>query len=500
MFKLGSTAPASVLLDAVDQLEKKSPKADDNIQMIRANLDEAIDMCIRAAGQEYDSHWQKRLLKAASFGKSVLEFYNSDDFVSMCETLRVLNAVRDYRVGMPMSYDQYVRLTPAKLVQRIINRQDYMLAIRISEYLHLSTDKIYVHWATQKVRTSTADEDSICASVVNKLAGKRGISYEAIARAAYDEGRGHLATQLLNHEPRAGRQVPLLLSMEEDSLALDKAISSGDTDLVFYVLLRLKAKLPLASFFRLLSTRPLASALVESSAAANDTSLLRDLYYQDDRLLSSSALLIGEALSSTTPNHALDKLKLAAKTLSESKDPSALHRQKSLADAQSLLRVQESLSRDLDASYIGLSLHATLHTLIRNGYGKRAAKLQADFHLPEKSFAWVRLRALVAARNWGEVEELSKARKSVIGWEPYFSETLSAGNAKLAGGFVAKCTALSPQERSEMYVKCGLLAEAAKELAKVKDLQGLEALRGRTAERNALLEVDRLINQVRGKR
>jgi hypothetical protein len=33
---------------------------------------------------------------------------------------------------------------------------------------------------------------------------------------------------LLNHEPRAGKQVPLLLNMEEDELALDKAIESGD--------------------------------------------------------------------------------------------------------------------------------------------------------------------------------------------------------------------------------------------------------------------------------
>ena len=105
VFKLGSTAPASILLDAVDQLEKKSPKADDNIQLIRSSLDEAIDVCINAAGQEYSIHWQKQLLKAASFGKSVLDLYNSDEFVNICETLRVLNAVRDYKIGLPLRPD-----------------------------------------------------------------------------------------------------------------------------------------------------------------------------------------------------------------------------------------------------------------------------------------------------------------------------------------------------------------------------------------------------------
>ena len=120
VFKLGSTAPASVLLDAVEQLEKKSPKADDNIQLIRPNLDQAIDTCVRAAGQEYSIYWQKQLLKAASFGKSVLDLYNSDEFVGICENLRVLNAVRDYRIGLPLTYDQYLKLTPSRLIQRLI--------------------------------------------------------------------------------------------------------------------------------------------------------------------------------------------------------------------------------------------------------------------------------------------------------------------------------------------------------------------------------------------
>ena len=496
VFKLGSTAPASVLLDAVDQLEKKSPKADDNIQLIRTNLDEAIDMCIRAAGHEYNSHWQKQLLKAASFGKSVLDLYNSDEFVNMCETLRVLNAVRDYRIGLPLSYDQYLRLTPAKLIQRLMNRHEYLLAIRVSEYLHLPTDRVYVHWASQKVRTSTADEDSICSTVVNKLASKRGVSFDVIAKAAYDEGRAHLATQLLNHEPRAGKQVPLLLSMSEDTLALDKALESGDTDLIFFVLLHLKNTLPLASFFRTLSARPLASAIVEASAATTDPALLKDLYYQDDRLLPSSNLLFASALNQSSTPLKIDKLKLAAKILADAKDPTALHHQKAISEAQQLLKFQETLSRDLDASYTGLSLHATIHQLIRTGYTKRAAKLASDFHVSEKSLAWLRLRALVAARNFAELEELSKARKSAIGWEPYFNAVLGAGNTKLAGVFVAKCTNLTAQERSEMYVKCGLVEKAGEELAKAKDLTGLEALKAKTGDREGAV-LERMIRSLK---
>ena len=500
VFRLGSTAPASVLLDAVDQLEKKSPKADDNIQLIRSNLDEAIDTCIRAAGQEYSIHWQKQLLKAASFGKSVLDIYNSDEFVTMCETLRVLNAVRDYRIGLPLSYDQYLRLTPAKLIQRLINRKEYLLSIRLSEYLHLSTSKIYIHWASSKVRTSTADEETICNLVVNKLKAQPSVSFETIARAAYDEGRAHLATQLLNHEPCADKQVPLLLSMEEDSIALDKALESGDTDLMLFVLLHLKKKLPLASFFRLLSNRPLASALVEASAAEQDPTLLKDLYYQDDRLLPSANLLLKDALAQTHLQAKTDKLRLASKALSDSKDSLAVFHQKSLQEAQQLLRNQDALDKDLQGNYTGLSLNATLHHLIQSNYLKRAQKLTSEFRIPDKSFAWIRLRALTSSRNWGELEELSKQRKSAIGWEPYFNEVLGAGNSKLAGVFAAKCTGLEAKERAEMWVKCGMIHKAAEELAKVRDVVGLEALKGKTSDRGVVVEIEKMIGSLRGKK
>lgn len=473
--------------------------------MIRPSLPDAVAACVQAAGHEYSTHWQKQLLKAASFGKSVLDLYSSDDFVEMCEKLRVLNAVRDYRIGLPLSLEQLDRLTPEKLIQRLINRREYLLAVRVSDYLRLPTNKIYVHWASQKVRNSTANEDAICSAVVTKLTGKRGISFEHIARAAYDEGRSHLATELLNHESRAGKQVPLLLLMSEDELALDKAIASGDTDLVFFVLLHLKKTLPLASFFRLLTTRPLATALVESSAQDQDQSLLKDLYYQDDLRLDGANLLFSEALAQTAPQTKIDKLKLASKLLADStKDPTASLYQKSFQEAQALIRLQASLDNDLHAGekvYTGLSLNATLHRLILTSHGKRANKIASDFRIPDKTFAWIRLRALVAKRDFPELEEIAhKNKKSSIGWEPYYNEILGAGNPKLAGGvFVVKCTGLTSRERSEMWVKCGMIARAGEELVKAKDLEGLEDLRAR-ATGTGVAEIDRMMSQLKPRR
>lgn len=429
IFKLGSSTPASVLLDSVEQLEKMSPKADEHIQGIKSDLPDAVDTCIKAAGHEFDVHWQKRLLKAASFGKSDLVLYNSDEFVAMTEKLRVLIAVRDFKVGLPLSYEQYLRLTPEGLIERLISRHEYLLAIRVSEYLEIPADRIYVHWASQKVRVSTVDDEAVCKLIVQRLEGKPGISFETIAQTAYDEGRTYLATKLLDHEPRAGKQVPLLLNMEEDEVALDKAIESGDDDLVNYVLLHLKSKLPLASFFRTINSRPMASALVETAARGEDTELLKDLFYQDDRPVDGSNVLLSEALREIEPERKTEKLHLAARLLSDSKDPTVVLQQKLVSEASQLLKAQQALDKDLAdrAEFLGLSLNETIFRLFRAGYGKRAHKMQSEFKMPEKTYWWVRLRALVAKRDWGELEEIAKAKKSPIGWEVRYHWHASRG-------------------------------------------------------------------------
>ncbi|KAL7272754.1 Vacuolar protein sorting-associated protein 16 [Rhizina undulata] len=495
--KIGATSPASILLDAVDQLERKSPKADDNIQLIRPQLAEAVATCIKAAGYEFSIYWQKQLLKAASFGKSVLELYSSDEFVEMCETLRVLNAVRFYEVGLAITYEQFVRLTPEKLIQRLVNRQQHLLALRVSEYLRLPTDRIYIHWACMKVRMSTDEEDSICRTVVSKLNGKRGISFEEIARTAYDEGRGRLATQLLNYEPRAGRQVPLLLNMEEDEIALDKAIESGDTDLVFFVLIHLKKKHPLANFFRIVNNRPIAAALIESSARETDPDLLKDFYYQDDRRADGANIILRESLEQKDLPTKLEKLKVAAKLLADSKEH--LLEAKSLEDATKLLHMQETFEKDTQERFMGVSVNETVFKLIRMGLSSRANKVKNEFKIPDKRFWWLKLRALVAKRDWGEIEEWGgKTKKSPIGWEPFFNECLAAGNTKAASFFIPKCTTLQPADRMDMWVRCGMIVKAGEEAFRVKDFNALELLRSK-AQGPAALEIERMVKQLKPK-
>ncbi|KAG9823679.1 vacuolar protein sorting-associated protein 16, partial [Aureobasidium melanogenum] len=136
-----------------------------------------------------------------------------------------------------------------------------------------------------------------------------------------------------------------------------------------------------------------------------------------------------------------------------------------------------------------------IYKLIRLGNVKRSQKIQSEFKVSDKVYWWIRLRALVSRRDWRELEDLSKTRKSPIGWEPFVNEILSAGNPKLASLFIPKCTSLTVEERVELWTKCGLIVRAAEEAAKARNLRLLESLREK-ATGQAATEVERLIQQV----
>lgn len=53
---------------------------------------------------------------------------------------------------------------------------------------------------------------------------------------------------MIDYEPKAQLQVPLLLRLGEEQAALKKAVESGNTDLVYTVILHLREHMPLSDF------------------------------------------------------------------------------------------------------------------------------------------------------------------------------------------------------------------------------------------------------------
>ncbi|KAI0732710.1 vacuolar protein sorting-associated protein 16 [Fomitopsis betulina] len=488
VFRPGSTSPSAILYDAWENFMQKSPKADESIRNIRPDLGAAVNECIDAAGREWEPTWQRRLLNAAKFGRAFLDLYNPTDFVQMGQALKVLNAVRFYEIGIPLSYAQYTQLSPAHLINRLTARNLHLLALRVSSYLALKPDAVLKHWACAKIvraKPAAADagldtDDAVCRSIVAKFEslGRGEVSYAEIAKRAWEVGRAALATKLLDYEPRASDQVPLLLSMKEDKLALTKAVESGDTDLVYYVLLYLQRRLPLGSFFRLLeeggSQLAPASRLLQVYAREQNRDMLRDFYYSDDRRVESAVLCLEEAAGMQDPTSKINSVKAAQKFFSEDKERG--FEAKMANEYARLLATQQQLEKEADGkiSVFGQSINETIRTCLVNGMAKRADKLKTEFSVPDKRFWYVKLHALTTTRDFDGLDAFARSKRSPIGYEPFVRHLVEKDHKKEAATYVPRCDAY---KRVDLYVLCDDWRAAAKECRDRGDKAKLEQLR-----------------------
>ncbi|KZO95381.1 vacuolar protein sorting-associated protein 16 [Calocera viscosa TUFC12733] len=503
VFRPGSTSPGATLFDAMTHFEKKSPKADENIRSIRPELVAAVDACIDAAAQEWEPYWQKKLLNAASFGRAFLDLYDPSEFVTVGQTLKVLNAARYYEIGIPITYTQYQHTSPEHLVARLTSRNLHLLALRVSAYLQIKADPVLKHWAcakiaqTKGIAISDKDDDEICKTIVSKFRGQYGVSYADIARRAWQLGRTRLATLLLEHEPRTEDQVPLLLSMKEDRLALKKAIDSGDTDMVYHVLLSLKRRLNLGDFFRLIEdggpALVPAANLLQVYARQQNRELLRDFYFQDDRRTDSAILKLQEAAEATDMVDRTAAIRAAGKFFSEDKDRAFEARM--MDEHAKLLLLQQTLEKDADGrvQFIGLSVNETIHKCITTGQSKKADRVKGDWKVPDKRFWYIKLHALTEARDWESLDAFAKQKRSPIGYEPFVTHLLSKGFPSQAKNYVPRCDA---KQRVDLYVKCGDWRAAGAECKERGDKARLDQLRRMAPNNLAQRELDQIASSM----
>ncbi|KZT35392.1 vacuolar protein sorting-associated protein 16 [Sistotremastrum suecicum HHB10207 ss-3] len=502
IFRPGSSSPAATLFDAWEHYTRRSPKCEESIRSIRPDLASAVDECIDAAGREWEPYWQKRLLNAAKYGRAYLDLYNPTDFVNMGQTLKVLNAVRFYEIGIPITYTQYIQASPSHLISRLLSRSLHLLALRVSVFLALKPDPVLRHWASAKIAkgkigdVSPEDEDDeICKAIVDKFQklGGEEVSYAEVARRAWEVGRSALAIKLLDHESQAAQQVPLLLAMKEDNMALEKAVDSGDTDLVYHVLLHLYKRMPLGAFFKLIEeggTKLIpASKLLQVYAREQDRDLLRDFYYSDDRRLESAVLAFEESSRMTDPGARITGVTAAQKFFSEDKERA--FEAKMVDEQNKLLVFQQQLEKETDGQikFFGLSVNETIKVCLLNGMAKRAEKIRADFKVPDKRFWYTKLHALTQMRDFEGLDAFAKSRRSPIGYEAFVRHLIEKGHQKEAVNFVARCDS---KKRVDLYVECGDWRMAGRECKERGDRAKLEQLRATCTNTLMLRELDQI--------
>ncbi|KAJ7006304.1 protein VACUOLELESS1 isoform X2 [Populus alba x Populus x berolinensis] len=411
----------------------------------------------------------------------------------MCKTLRVLNAVRDPEIGIPLSIEQYKLLSAPVLVGRLINAHQHLLALRISEYVGLNQEVVVMHWACAKITASLAIPDAALLEILlDKLKLCKGMSYAAVAAHADRSGRRRLAAMLVDHEPHSSKQVPLLLSIAEEETALVKATESGDTDLVYLVLFHIWQKSSALEFFGTIQARPLARDLFIAYARYYKHEFLKDFFLSTGQLQEVALLLWKESweigknsmASKGSPLHG-PRIKLIEKAhdlFSETKEHN--FESKAAEEHAKLLRIQHELEVSTKQPiFVDSSISDTIRTCIALGNHRAAMKVKTEFKVSEKRWYWLKVFALATIRDWDALEKFSKEKRPPNGFRPFVEACIDAAEKGEALKYIPKLA--DPGERAEAYARIGMAKEAADAASQAKDGELLGRLKLSFAQNTA---------------
>ncbi|XP_023326390.1 vacuolar protein sorting-associated protein 16 homolog [Eurytemora carolleeae] len=486
IYKIGSMTPGSILLMASQAFSSKSHKADDYIRMIQARLDQAVSQCISAAGSMFQPSHQKELMRAAKFGNSFIQGFAGDTFHQQCQTLKLLNAVRYYKIGIPLTSTQLSSLSRSVLVDRIINRRLFPLALEICDYLKLSPsegkNRVLGHWACYKVETSTADEAETARQVSSKLGLNADISYSDVAGRAAEVGKKRLAVQLLEHEIRADKQVPLLLKLGQGAQALSKAVDSGDSDLIYHVILNLQEQHSTADFHMIIRGVDLGARLYSKYCRQHNPAALQSWLQQEDDWNSLARQSVIESYSSTRIESRLSALVTAQDYYKRSRAEFNLT---ATEETSRLLNHQSKLEEKLGRAYMNKSLHETISQLLEEGEIKLADKLRSEFKLSDRKYLWLKVRSFGASKQWDELSNLAKSKKSLIGFGPFVDACIQGGAKEEAHRFVSL---IPPEERLQYLMKLDMYSEAADLAFQLKNMEALSVIEVRSVKNFSVLE------------
>ncbi|XP_054746626.1 vacuolar protein sorting-associated protein 16 homolog isoform X2 [Anastrepha obliqua] len=487
IFAVNSQEPSSFLFEAQKKYQEKSHQADEYLSLFRDKMSIAVDECVEAAGYEFCTETQKSLLRTAYFGKGFIPSHNPDEYMRILRILRVLNTLRHEKIAMPLTYNQFCHLKPEVVLGRLVFRKHYAIAIQVAKHLKLPESWILEHWAYHKV-VHDKNDNEVARKITEKFKNPsvQGISFCNIAEKAHDVGRDELAIKLLELEPRASLQVPLLLKLGKYDRAIRSATQSGDTELVATVLLEIKKKMMLANFNIIIREYPMALNIYKKMMNEWSRTALYDIYNQEDDQKSIAEYHFRNAIES-------DSLESNLPIIANSYTQGRKHVDAELcADTAKLLKLQKNVltpkyGKVHQTTFNGLSIHDTLLLLLQIGELKEAEKIKSDFKVPDKRFWWLRIITMSEKYKWDDLEKFAKSKKSPIGYEPFVEVCLKQNNLLEARKYIMKCR---DDRKAHWYLRAELLDEATDSAFEQRDMNILYAIQNKasTNGNRALLE------------
>lgn len=486
VLEIGSTSSGALLYDARKLYESGDARATaELLEILRAGqLMEAVAACSAAAAAELDPEKQTALMRAACYGQAFRALDDGDErsvdltekkkLYQLSQKLRILNALHDEEVAIPLTMPQLNAIGTEKLLDRLVLRGHYLLALKIAEARGHGGEKVLTSWACEKIKTSVASDEDLSSFLLAKLQQQPHAHYAEIACHAQQAGRPKLALVLLEHEPHCAHQIPLLLDLGEEERALAKALESGDADLVSEVVFAVWRRSQRSGggserILSLLIGKP--SALTSFIKHHPSRDLLVELYAGMSNHDVLAELHLKEAISLTAASAPQPQIN---KELGIAKDcyartPSALSDSKFEANCLSQFTRLMDIQRDLEEStrregFLQLTVAGTIRQCLKLGLKDQAQKVGREFKVPDKHFLLLSIETYASMHDWQQLQHIAgKLDKRSFNTIEAFITTARTYGAPTAvvRTFVDKLTGEGAlQRRAQLYSELGMQTES----------------------------------------
>ncbi|KAH9256843.1 hypothetical protein BASA81_004956 [Batrachochytrium salamandrivorans] len=397
-FRLGSTSPCAMLVDASELVQSGDARANETLRALEQDgqLANAVLDCIRAALGQFDVDDQQLLLRAAAHGKvflgggsAALRRQCTKAFTKACTGLRILNVIRHGNIGIPMTAWQLEKSGGmCRLALRLSRYGHHFLAVKV---VQLSTTwttarerqstiaEVSHLWAVQQISSSDSGSGSDPKPLVDKIRRKVTGGFASLAHEAFEQGKPELALSLVELERNLTLHVVSLVQFGELHRALAVVTEqTRDAELRAFVQSKLLTKPA--------SPAALSSPLIERYAAEQTRFLQRGL-------------------------------------------------QGSVTDA----------------------VRAALLRSKREGDEEEALGIKRDFGLSDIAFWATKVQVYIAKRQWALLERVAKTRPNRLGAVVHMC--LLHGETEQAVKFCGMITA-DDEERADLLGDCGQFGAA----------------------------------------
>lgn len=261
---------------------------------------------------------------------------------------------------------------------------------------------------------------------------------------------------LLERERKASLQIPLLLRMNEEELALQKAVLSRDPELVYFTLISLDKRLNHSGsmpahvhlFHRIVHIHPEALDMLKRYYkhqhgplllySSDNRSKLQQLLLYNRSHLDAGLVLTMHALEQAATASKLQSLREASHVFGQGKDTgfhkAAVDEHLDLLELQRNYELRCCQDHHPTMRFTDLSVLQTVEQLLSLGLGRRPseqqqqqqrwtepeiAKIVKRFRVPEKAMWHLRIHCYAAAKEWGLLARLAAEKKSPVGYKPF---------------------------------------------------------------------------------